>query len=80
MPTFVGASEAQKRLLALLRQMKQGKRFTITVGSEPVAELVPSSGAASVDARAAVKAMQQFPRIHGVSAEEISAWIKEGRR
>jgi prevent-host-death family protein len=78
--TTIGAYEAKTKLPELLRQVKRGKRFTITLRGEPIAELVPSTGGVSDSARAAIDAMKQFPRVRGVSAKEIAAWIKEGRR
>jgi prevent-host-death family protein len=76
----IGAYAAKTKLPELLRQVRKGKRFTITVRGEPVAELVPS-GIGSADAiAAAVEDMQKFERIRGVSAKDIAAWIKEGRR
>jgi prevent-host-death family protein len=80
MPILIDASEAKMRLLTILRQVRQGTRFTITVRGQPVAELVPSTAVNSTAAEAAVEAMKQFPRVHGVSAEDVAAWIKEGRR
>lgn len=77
--TTIGAYEAKTKLPELLRQVKRGKRFTITVRGEPVAELVPSTRSTADAARAAVEDMQKFERIRGVSSEEIAAWIREGR-
>jgi prevent-host-death family protein len=76
----IGAYEAKTKLPELLRQVKRGKRFTITVRGEPVAELVPSGTRKSDAIAAAVEDMQKFERIHGVSAEDIAAWIEEGRQ
>jgi antitoxin (DNA-binding transcriptional repressor) of toxin-antitoxin stability system len=57
----------------------QGQRITITVHGRAVAELVPAgrSGAAAADA---VKAMKAFAPIKGVAAEDVAAWVAEGRK
>lgn len=40
----VGVYEAKVRLSRLLRGVRQGKRYTITSGRVPVADLVPHAG------------------------------------
>jgi prevent-host-death family protein len=40
--TEIGAYDAKTRLPELLRQVKAGKRFTITNRGEAIADLVPS--------------------------------------
>lgn len=78
--TTIGAYTAKTKLPELLRQVRKGKRFTITVRGEPVAELIPSNSGASETARTAIERMKNFKRVRGVTAEEITAWIAEGRR
>jgi prevent-host-death family protein len=80
MYTEIGAFDAKAKLSELLREVRAGQRYTITVRGEPVADLVPYTGRNDVSKAAAVAAMQQFKRIKGVSAEEIAAWIAEGRK
>jgi prevent-host-death family protein len=80
MYTEIGAFDAKAKLSELLREVRAGQRYTITVRGEPVADLVPYTGRNDVSKAAAVAAMQQFKRIKGVSAEEISSWIAEGRK
>jgi len=75
----IGAFDAKSRLSEILRDVRQGQRYTITVRGEPVADLVPYGGVAG-DRAAAVEAMRQFKRIQGVTHEEIMAWIAEGRK
>jgi prevent-host-death family protein len=75
----VGAYEAKTRLPQLLREVAQGQRITITVHGRAVAELVPAgrSAAAAADA---VEAMKAFAPIKGVAAEDVAAWVAEGRK
>lgn len=77
---MIGAYAAKTKLPELLRQVRKGKRFTITVRGEPVAELVPSGSGTTGTARAAIERMKNFERVRGVPAKEIAAWIAEGRR
>jgi prevent-host-death family protein len=74
----VGAYEARTRLFQLLREVAQGARITITVHGRAVADLMPARRrrAASIDA---VEAMKAFDPVSGVEAEDIAAWIAEGR-
>ena len=43
MKTEIGAYDAKRRLPDLLREVKLGKRFTITDRGEAIADLVPSA-------------------------------------
>lgn len=76
----VGAFDAKAKLSELLRAVREGQRYTITVRGEPVADLVPSENAASYDAQAAVASMRAFKKVHGVGSQEIGDWVAEGRR
>lgn len=79
--TEIGAFEAKTRLSEFLRKVEQGQRFTITVRGRAVADLVPtSSGHSSTRVAQAVDALRNFPRITGVSGDEILEWIREGRK
>ncbi len=75
----IGSYEAKTRLPELLRQVKEGKSFTITNRGEAVAVLVPSAGVKRKDRAAAVKKMKAFMMenpVHGVNIKEL---IEEGR-
>ena len=74
----VGAYEAKTHLPQLLREVAQGDRITITVRGRAVAELVPAGGRRG-SAAEAVTAMKAFGATTGVGAEDIAAWIAEGR-
>lgn len=80
MTVEIGSYEAKTKLPELLRGVQAGNRYTITLRGEPVADLIPSEGAKSSDAEAAVAAMRQFmytaPPVEGV---DIKALINEGR-
>ena len=82
MKTEIGAYDAKTRLPELLRQVKAGKRFTITNRGEAVADLVPSEAARAPDAAAAIEKFRAFLRDHPVKTLEradIKALIEAGR-
>ena len=75
----IGAFDAKAKLSELLREVRAGQRYTITVRGEPVADLVPYAGNHDIGREAAVAAMRQFTKIQGVSGKEVADWIAEGR-
>ena len=73
----IGWYEAKRKLPELLRGVREGKRYTITVRGEPIADLVPAKTASrQVDAMAAVEAMRQFMHaaapVEGVDREALT--------
>lgn len=76
----IGSYEAKTKLPELLRGVQAGKRYTITLRGEPIADLVPAEDAKQADAAAAVDAMRQFmrtaPPVEGI---DLKALINEGR-
>ena len=76
----IGAYDAKTKLPELLREVQNGRRFTITHRGKPVADLVPSASASRQDHSAAIRDMLNFDRIAGVDPKEVAAWIREGRR
>lgn len=82
MKTEIGAYDAKTRLPELLRQVRAGRRFTITNRGEPIADLVPAETTRGVDAGTAIDRFRAFMREnpvkigHGVS---IRALVDEGR-
>lgn len=76
----IGAYDAKTKLPELLRQVKKGKRFTITHRGQPIADLVPSGRTAAEDAKEAIDEMMKFERVPNVAPEDVAAWIAEGRR
>jgi prevent-host-death family protein len=76
----IGAYEAKTKLPELLRQVQEGKRFTITNRGKPVAELGPPSGLQRPDAKAAIEAFKAYRTSHPVGRTvNISDLIEEGR-
>ena len=80
MSTEVGTYEAKTRLPELIRQVQQGRRFTITNRGEPVAQLVPVERAAASDAATAIDAFLAFKAAHPVKQRaDIRKLIEDGR-
>ena len=75
----IGAFDAKAKLSELLRSVRAGHSYTITIRGEAVANLVPSTTAAQ-STQAAIASMLAFKKIPGVTSEDISDWIQEGRR
>ena len=80
MKTEIGAYEAKTRLPELLRQVRQGRRFTITNRGEAIADLVPSESVRPKDKAAAVEKFRAFMRENPVrGAVNLGELIEEGR-
>lgn len=76
----IGAYEAKTRLPELLRQVKAGKRFTITNRGQAVADLVPSEDPEPSNPRAAIGKFQAFMRVNPLKGRaNVRALIREGR-
>jgi prevent-host-death family protein len=75
----IGAFDAKAKLSELLRSVRAGESFTITVRGVPVADLVPYVRKSDADAATAVSALQAMPKIRGASDQDIADWIAEGR-
>ena len=80
MDSCIGAFEAKAQLSRLLRAVENGEQFTITVRGKPIADLVPHRSQSAHSLKAAVHAMQAFPRIQGVSDADVASFVSEGRR
>jgi prevent-host-death family protein len=76
----IGAYDAKTKLPELLREVQNGKRFTITHRGKPVADLVPTATASTRDIGRAIQDMLNFKRITNIDPDEVSAWIREGRQ
>ena len=79
MKTEIGSYEAKTKLPELLRQVKEGKSFTITNRGEAIADLIPARVAVSKRRREAVERMRKFMRESPVYGVDIKKWIEEGR-
>jgi len=79
MKNVIGSYEAKTKLSELLRQVKAGKRFTITSRGEAMADLVPSTDLKTKDKVAAVEKMKAFMMHNPVRGVNIKVLIEEGR-
>ena len=81
MKTEIGAYEAKTHLPDLLRQVKAGKRFTITHRGEAIADLVPAEAARPTNSAAAIERFQAFMRENPVVGRDVNVreLIDEGR-
>jgi prevent-host-death family protein len=80
--TEIGAYEAKTRLPELLREVRAGRRFTITNRGQAIADLVPSTAAEAIDSAAAIDRFRAFMRQHPVKARrrvDVRGLIDEGR-
>ena len=76
----VGSYEAKTKLPELLRGVQAGKRYTITLRGEAVAELVPAQDNRLSDAVVAVDEMLTFMQARKpVGHVDLKALINEGR-
>jgi prevent-host-death family protein len=76
----VDAYEARTRLPELLREVKAGKRFTITNRGEAVADLIPSEEVARRDPSSAIERFQRFIEANPLKGRpNVRALIAEGR-
>jgi len=81
MNTEIGSYQAKTQLPELLPSVQSGQRFTITLRGAPIAELIPFGGPGeSGTVSAAVSAMKAFPKIKGVPSDDITQWIRAGRK
>ena len=76
----IGAYDAKTKLPELLREVREGHRYTITHRGKAVAALVPVGRAGEDEVREAIAAMRALPRIKGVDVADLQSWIVEGRR
>lgn len=82
MTTEIGAYEAKTRLPELLREVRAGRRFTITNRGQAIADLVPSAVGTAVDAATAIDRFRAFMSEHPLPARsrvDVRALIEEGR-
>lgn len=76
----IGAYEAKTRLPELLKQVKAGKRFTITNRGKAVADLVPSRSTLPKNKAAAVHKFRTFMQRNPVRGKiDIKQLIDAGR-
>lgn len=76
----IGSYEAKTKLPELLRNVQLGKRYTITLRGEPIADLVPTEGLNRIEARSAVERMKQiFLEAEPILGVNVKDLINEGR-
>jgi prevent-host-death family protein len=76
----IGAYEAKTRLPELLRQVKAGRRFTITNRGEAIADLVPSEAGRTRNHKAVIEKFQKFIDANPVRGRvNVRELIEEGR-
>jgi prevent-host-death family protein len=80
MDSCIGAFEAKAQLSRLLRAVENGEQVTITVRGKPIADLVPHRSQSAHSLKAAVDAMQAFPRIQSIADADVANFVSEGRR
>jgi prevent-host-death family protein len=76
----IGSYEAKTRLPELLREVKAGKSFTITIRGEAIAELVPAGASKRTKAIRAIEEMKSFMAADPIPNVDIKALREEGRR
>jgi len=80
MPTEIGSFEAKTHLAEILRKVESGEEFTITLRGRPIADIVPTRSRRShAEIAQAAESLRNFPRIKGISGDEVLEWIREGR-
>lgn len=79
MKTEIGSYEAKTRLPELLRQVKDGKSYTITNRGVAIADLVPSRGSKMTDKVEAVEKLKTFMQSNPVRGVDIKQLIEDGR-
>lgn len=80
MKTEFGVYQTKTKLPELLRQVKEGKRFTITNRGEAIADLVPCENVKPRDKSAAIEKVKAFIRENPVRGVfDIKELIAVGR-
>ncbi|MGC9128406.1 MAG: type II toxin-antitoxin system Phd/YefM family antitoxin [Acidithiobacillus sp.] len=78
----IGSYEAKTKLPKLLRGIRIGNRYTITLRGEAVADLLPAQDSKRAEAVAAVDGMLSFMRRRAqqpTDSVDIKALVDEGR-
>ena len=75
----IGTYEAKSRLPELLRQVKSGRRFTITNRGKAIADLVPVTGLRGNGGAEAAGKLKAFMRANPVRGIDLRKLIEDGR-
>ena len=76
----VGAYEAKTHLPALLKEVAEGKRISITRKGVPVAILVPAARADKASVLETIRKIREFRKGVATAGIPIRKMIEEGRR
>lgn len=76
----IGAFDAKAKLSQLLQEVKQGRRYTITLRGQPIADLIPSESAPFPDVHASIDKMRSIRKVKSVSEKVLVKWVAEGRK
>jgi len=79
MKDVIGTYEAKTKFTELLREVKKGRRFTITNRGEVMAEIIPPDSDRQRRAAEAVDRFQEFMKNEPRVKVDIKALIEEGR-
>lgn len=77
MYTEIGAFDAKTRLSEILREVSQGKCFTITLRGQVVADLVPSGTSQQKSVGAAINRMRQIHRVKAADTLQFTHLMEE---
>lgn len=70
----ISAADANRQSSAVLRQVREGRTFTVTSHDRPVARIVPVRGEANVT-RAARAAL--FRRLRAAKVQAVGRWTRD---
>lgn len=79
--TTIGAFDAKTHLSQLLDRVERGEEIEITRRGQPVARLVPCEAKHDGESlRRLVQRVREERGSYGITAKDITAWKKEGRK
>ncbi|HET7619730.1 MAG TPA: type II toxin-antitoxin system prevent-host-death family antitoxin [Vicinamibacterales bacterium] len=70
----ISAADANRQFSAVLRQVREGRTFTVTSHDRPVARIVPVRAEANVTAAARAAL---FRRLRGAKVQPVGRWRRE---
>ena len=77
----IGSYEVRTRLSEILRRVRAGESFTITLRGKPVADLVPSRAASRQKTAAAIENILRIRETAApISDDRLEEYRKEGRK
>ena len=77
----IGSYEVRTRLSEILRRVRAGESFTITLRGKPVADLVPSRAASRQKTAAAIENILRIREtVAPISDDRLEEYRKQGRK